>query len=400
MLDTRALEPAERQQLRGLHQVPAQRDLPDPRPGPDQRLHPRRLQRRQRQPLRPAAHRRHLSRRAADHHHRRHAGRPHLRHRPDRGARRARRARSTARAPKSGTLRIITNKPSTAGFAPASTCRATTSLTAAPAMWPKASSTSRSTTRSPCAWSASTSTTPASSTTCPERAPSPPRASRINNAAMVKNNFNTVDELRRPRRAEVRPKRQLDDHPTVIAQDLRSPGRLRLRAVRRRPESPALRAGLDPRPLGAGGADHHTARSATFDLTYTGGYFNRKLDTLSDYTDYSVAYDAAYRLRRLLGRRRRQSAAARRSSRSSAATGSRRAATSCASPRRPPTASASSPACSRSGRPTGSSRTTRSRASAASRSPAGPTPSGSPTRTASTATRRCSPRPPSTSRRS
>ncbi len=42
-------------------------------------------------------------------------------------------------------------------------------------------------------------------------------------------------------------------------------------------------------------------------------------------------------------------------------TASKRAVTSCASPHRPPTGSASSPACSRSGRPTGSFRTIRSR---------------------------------------
>ena len=37
-----------------------------------------------------------------------------------------------------------------------------------------------------------------------------------------------------------------------------------------------------------------TGKIGRFDLTYSGGYFNRKLDTLSDYTDYSVAYDQHY----------------------------------------------------------------------------------------------------------
>jgi iron complex outermembrane recepter protein len=37
-----------------------------------------------------------------------------------------------------------------------------------------------------------------------------------------------------------------------------------------------------------------TGKIGRFDLTYSGGYFNRALDTLSDYTDYSVAYDQVY----------------------------------------------------------------------------------------------------------
>lgn len=33
---------------------------------------------------------------------------------------------------------------------------------------------------------------------------------------------------------------------------------------------------------------------SNFDLTYSGGYFNRKLDSQSDYADYSIHYDLAY----------------------------------------------------------------------------------------------------------
>ena len=33
---------------------------------------------------------------------------------------------------------------------------------------------------------------------------------------------------------------------------------------------------------------------AGFDLTYSGGYFNRKVDSLSDYSDYSIHYDNAF----------------------------------------------------------------------------------------------------------
>ena len=31
-----------------------------------------------------------------------------------------------------------------------------------------------------------------------------------------------------------------------------------------------------------------------YDLTYSGGYFNRAIESLTDYTDYSVAYDQAF----------------------------------------------------------------------------------------------------------
>jgi iron complex outermembrane receptor protein len=58
-----------------------------------------------------------------------------------------------------GTLRIITNKPSTAGSAPATTSRSTRSPMATTwAMWPRASSTSAAVDKSPCAWWAGPST--------------------------------------------------------------------------------------------------------------------------------------------------------------------------------------------------------------------------------------------------
>ena len=37
-----------------------------------------------------------------------------------------------------------------------------------------------------------------------------------------------------------------------------------------------------------------TGKIGRYDLTYSGGYFNGKVNALSDYTDYSVAYDQAY----------------------------------------------------------------------------------------------------------
>ena len=81
--------PAEHLELRTIYQAAAVGQLPDSRAG----LHPVYMRgvatRRRRQPLRLAAVGRHLSRRAAGHHDRRHARRPHLRYRPDRESRRA-----------------------------------------------------------------------------------------------------------------------------------------------------------------------------------------------------------------------------------------------------------------------------------------------------------------------
>ena len=78
---------AERAELRRLREVPAERLLPEHGgPGFRASLHARRRQRRQRQPLRPAAERRRVPRRAADHDHPGRTRHPHLRHRARRGA--------------------------------------------------------------------------------------------------------------------------------------------------------------------------------------------------------------------------------------------------------------------------------------------------------------------------
>ena len=84
-----------------------------------------------------------------------------------------------------------------------------------------------------------------------------------------------------------------------------------------------------------------------YDLTYSGGYFNRCAGHSIDYTDYSVAYDAAFGSG-AFWQDANGNPLPHPSKRSSAATASKRAATNFASPRRPPTVSVSSPACSRS----------------------------------------------------
>ena len=238
--------PAQHHRLRRLREVHAQRDLPDARAErqTSQHLHARRLQRRQRQPLRPAAQRRHLSRRAADHHDRRHPGHPRLRHRPGRGAGRPaghalrRQLRGRAR------IRIITNKPDPTHFAAAydlqgndwrprrrRLCRRGLRQHAARRQRRRAPGRLG---RARCRLS---------STTSPARAPSPTSGVTIDNAAVAKHDYNTGRHDRRPRGAGDRPRRQLDDRRRPSSASPAQQRRLRLRAQRRRPPGPALRPG-------------------------------------------------------------------------------------------------------------------------------------------------------------
>jgi iron complex outermembrane receptor protein len=114
----------------------------------------------------------------------------------------------------------------------------------------------------------------------------------INNAASVRNNINKVEVY--GGRAAL--KIDLNDNwtimPTVVGQDTRAPGIFGfnsttgdLKVNRFQPDSD------HDRWIQA--AMNITGKIGRFDLTYSGGYFNRAVDTLSDYTDYSVAYDAA-----------------------------------------------------------------------------------------------------------
>lgn len=114
----------------------------------------------------------------------------------------------------------------------------------------------------------------------------------INNAASVKKNINKVEVY--GGRAAL--KIDLDDNwtimPTVVGQDTRAPGIFGfnpatgdLKVNRFQPDS------NHDRWIQA--AMNITGKIGRFDLTYSGGYFNRAVDALSDYTDYSVAYDAA-----------------------------------------------------------------------------------------------------------
>ena len=114
----------------------------------------------------------------------------------------------------------------------------------------------------------------------------------ISNAGMVHDNFNPVETY--GGRAAI--KFQLNDNwsitPTVIAQDMRADGIFGynpsvgdLEVQHFQPDSDHdqwIQAALTI-----------NGKIDGWDLTYSGGYFARKINSLSDYTDYSVAYDAA-----------------------------------------------------------------------------------------------------------
>ncbi len=114
----------------------------------------------------------------------------------------------------------------------------------------------------------------------------------LDNNAFVQNHFNKVQAY--GGRAAL--KFDLNDSwtimPTIVAQDLRAPGVFGfepsvgdLKVQRFAPDSDHDRW--------VQAALNITGKIGRFSVNYSGGYFNRKVDSLSDYTDYSVAYDAA-----------------------------------------------------------------------------------------------------------
>jgi len=122
--------------------------------------------------------------------------------------------------------------------------------------------------------------------------PYPTAGSVINNADRVKNNFNDVQTYGGRAALKIDLNENWTITPTVMAQDQRANGFYGfnpavgdLQVNRFQPDSQHDRwyqAGLTI-----------NGKIGRFDLTYAGGYFHRWLDTLTDYTDYSVAYDAA-----------------------------------------------------------------------------------------------------------
>jgi outer membrane receptor protein involved in Fe transport len=112
----------------------------------------------------------------------------------------------------------------------------------------------------------------------------------ISNAGLTKRNFNPVDTF--GGRATL--KFDINDNwtiePSIIAQDTKAPGVLAfnpavgdLQVNRFQPDTYHDRWYLTSLTI--------NGKIGRFDLTYSGGYFHRWLDTQTDYTDYSVAYD-------------------------------------------------------------------------------------------------------------
>lgn len=115
----------------------------------------------------------------------------------------------------------------------------------------------------------------------------------ISNASFAKNNFNPVDTY--GGRAAL--KIDLNDNwsimPTVVAQDTRSQGVFGyepsvgyLEVNRFQPDNDHDRWYQAAMTI--------NGKIGRYDLTYSGGYFNRAIDSVTDYTDYSVAYDQAF----------------------------------------------------------------------------------------------------------
>nr|MDQ2859936.1 TonB-dependent receptor [Pseudomonadota bacterium] len=112
----------------------------------------------------------------------------------------------------------------------------------------------------------------------------------INNAAFVKKDFNPVDTYGGRAALKIDLGSNWTVTPSVIAQDTRARGVFGfepsvgdLQVQRFAPDSDHdrwVQAGLTI-----------NGKIGRYDLTYAGGYFNRAIDSLSDYTDYSVAYD-------------------------------------------------------------------------------------------------------------
>ena len=121
----------------------------------------------------------------------------------------------------------------------------------------------------------------------------PTAGSTIDNSQFVKHNFNGVDTFG----GRIALKYDLNSNwtitPSVVAQDARSTGVFGyepsvgdLQVQRFGPDSDHdrwVQAGLTI-----------NGKIGRYDLTYAGSYFNRKVNSLLDYTDYSVAYDQSY----------------------------------------------------------------------------------------------------------
>ncbi len=120
-----------------------------------------------------------------------------------------------------------------------------------------------------------------------------PPANTIDNSHFVKNDFNHVDTIGGRAALKIDLGSSWTIMPTVVAQELWAPG-----VFGYEPSVGALRtqrfnADKD-RDRWLQAALNINGKLGRYDLTYSGSYFSRAVDTLSDYTDYSVAYEQVY----------------------------------------------------------------------------------------------------------
>ena len=120
----------------------------------------------------------------------------------------------------------------------------------------------------------------------------PTSGATVTNAPFVKNDFNQVDTIG----ARGQMKIDLDDNwtitPALIAQHAHSDGVFGYDTDLSRPLSVQAFGPDYSRDTWYQASLTVQGKVANYDITYAGGYFWRKLETLSDYMDYSYAYDA------------------------------------------------------------------------------------------------------------
>jgi iron complex outermembrane receptor protein len=115
----------------------------------------------------------------------------------------------------------------------------------------------------------------------------------LSNAGLVQNNFNPVDTYGGRAALKIDLNENWSIMPTVVAQDTRANGVFGyepsvgdLKVNRFQPDTDHDRWYQAALTI--------NGKIGRYDLTYSGGYFNRAIDSQTDYTDYSVAYDQAF----------------------------------------------------------------------------------------------------------
>ncbi len=193
----------------------------------------------------------------------------------------------------SGTIRIITNKPSTAGFSGAISLEGNTVAHGGQGYVAEGFVNIPLGSRAAIRLVAFDEHDAGYIDNVPGTRPFATAGSVINNSAFVAKDFNHVNTY--GGRAAL--KFDLNDNwtimPTVVFQDLDAPGVFGfepsvgdLQVQRFAPDK------YHDRWVQA--ALNITGKIGRFDLTYSGGYFHRKETSVTDYTDYSVAYDQRF----------------------------------------------------------------------------------------------------------